>query len=118
MITETTAPPKSSRAALAALARALKIPDRQCRTDGNGVALIVGARGRVQMSDDGLLVVVGPTASPSLALQLCQSGLLADVPDQFLMTRLPDEAEVRIMRDLLGLNRDGLSRAKSPEGSS
>jgi hypothetical protein len=104
MSTET---PTTPRQQLAALAKTLKVPYWHCREDGAGIALIAGSRGKIVPTDDGsLLVMPGHTSSPSLALQLSQSGLLAD-PRNFVLSRMPTDAEAALLRDLLGLQSVG-----------
>jgi hypothetical protein len=90
-------PQQSGRVAIGDLAKLLRAHDT-----GNGT--IAGSTGHIASSDAGLLVIPGPSASPSKLLQLWQAGLLTDLP-WFLLARMPEPDEIALLRQLLGLGR-------------
>jgi len=103
-------PTKAQRAQLAELARRLQIPDWQERADGDGIVFVAGSRGHLKPASGALLIVLRPAASApvrALKLQLLESGLLAGGRDGLTLARMPEDAELPAIRELLGLRKGG-----------
>jgi hypothetical protein len=86
----------TASAALSELASALR-----CRS---GLGVIAGARGRICATGHGLVVEPGATAPLSALLLLVQSGAVS-VSESFRLARLPTQAEIELLRALLGITQ-------------
>lgn len=101
-------PPTAARSPLAELSKRLVIPDWQERRNGDCIVLIAGSRGMVKPVSGALLLILRPKAAAAVQgvkQQLIDAGLLSAGRDALVLTRLPNETEVAMLRELVGLHR-------------
>ena len=91
------------RAALADLVRRLAIDGRHVRRDDRGPLFIVGDHGSVRPISGRLVVSI---RSPRAARDLIVAGVLDVVDGAIVLARMPHDAEIVPLRELVGLDRE------------
>jgi hypothetical protein len=108
-VATTTDPQKAGHPKLAELVRRLSPPTWQCRCYADGeIILLAGTRGIVRPGPGGALVVILRKPAPDLVKQMLDSGLIeVTSTGDLLLARMPEPREFSLVREALGLHRQG-----------